>query len=312
MNTSVNTKFFLRLFSLTVIAVSLAVVLSIVFSRNSFAQTSQSGSIGVEGTISSPPPSQGATISLPTNGQSFTAIPVTVSGICPNGLLVKVFKNNVFAGSVQCNNGSYAIVIDLFPGTNELVARVYDALDQPGPDSNTVTVNFVDNRQGAASRVTLTSNFAKRGAFPGQELTWPIILSGGIGPYAISVDWGDGSAPDLISQEFPGTINVKHVYDSPGIYNIIVKATDKNGNTAYLQLVGVANGPLGQDNGSGGTSGQNGQNGENGGSSATPTTKILWQPAAITLPFVLSTFWLGKKYELRIIRRKIEKGERPF
>jgi hypothetical protein len=311
MNTSVNNRFLQRIFFVNFLVIGLVFSVLIFGLDNANAQTSQSGSIGVEGTISSPPPTQGATISLPSNGQSFTAIPVTVSGICPNGLLVKVFKNNVFAGAVQCNNGSYSMVIDLFPGTNELVARVYDALDQPGPDSNTVTVNFVDNRQGAASRVTLTSNFAKRGAFPGQELSWPIILSGGIGPYAISVDWGDGSAPDLISQEFPGTINVKHVYDSPGIYNIIVKATDKNGNTAYLQLVGVANGPLGQDNASG-SAGNNGQGGENGNSSAAPTTKILWQPAAITLPFVLSTFWLGKKYELRMIRRKIEKGERPF
>ncbi len=59
-----------------------------------------------------------------------------MSGICPGDLLVKIFKNNVFAGSVQCKNGSYSIVIDLFSGQNELVARVYDALDQPGPDSN--------------------------------------------------------------------------------------------------------------------------------------------------------------------------------
>jgi len=290
-----------------ILFISLAIlcVFFVVNSVKAHAQTAESGSIGVEGTISSPPPTQGATISLPTNGQSFTNIPVTVSGMCPNGLLVKVFKNNVFAGAVQCNNGSFSIVIDLFPGTNELVARVYDALDQPGPDSNTVTVNF------AASRVTLTSNYAKRGAFPGQELSWPIVLSGGIGPYAMSVDWGDGSAPDLMSVEFPGTINIKHKYDSPGIYNVIVKATDKNGNTAYLQIVAVANGPLTQDNGSTGSENVDGK--DDGSKKSTPTeTKILWQPAAVTIPFIASTFWLGKKYELRTIRKKIERGERPF
>jgi hypothetical protein len=310
MNVSVNTNF-IRQLLIIITVVSLSFLWLFVQTNIVKAQTSESGSIGVEGTISSPPPSQGATISLPTNGQTFTNIPVTVSGICPNGLLVKVFKNNVFAGAVDCRNGSYSIVIDLFPGTNELVARVYDALDQPGPDSNTVSVNYADNRQGAASRVTLTSNFAKRGAFPGQELTWPIILSGGIGPYAISVDWGDGSAPDLISQEFPGVINIKHVYDSPGVYNIIVKATDRNGNTAYLQIVGVANGPLGQDNSSGGTAASGGANGEGQPTDAT-TTKILWQPAALTAPFVVATFWLGKKYEIRTIRKKIERGQRPF
>lgn len=272
------------------------------------AQTQESGSIGVKGTISSPPPTRGATISLPGNGQTFTAIPVTVSGLCPDDLLVKIFKNNVFAGSVQCKNGSYSIIIDLFSGQNELVARVYDALDQPGPDSNKVTVNFVDNRTGAASRVTLSSNFAKRGANPKEELVWPIILSGGVGPYAISVDWGDGKPPDLISQQFPGTINIKHIYDSPGVYNIVIKATDKNGGVAYLQLVGIANGPLSQENG-----GAGGSTAQGGGTDAnTPKTRIVWQPAALAIPFVFSTFWLGKKYELRMLRNKIERGERPF
>lgn len=265
----------------------------------------QDGAIGVQGTLSSPPPTQGATISVPTNGQGFTILPVSVSGLCPNDLLVKVFKNNVFAGSVMCNNGSYSLVIDLFNGQNELVARVFDSLDQPGPDSNIVNVIFTDTRKGTTSRVLLTSNFAKRGANPGQTLTWPIIISGGEGPYAVSVDWGDGKTPDLISQPFPGTFNIEHVYDSPGVYNIIVKATDKNGGVAFLQLVGVANGALSQDNG--------GDGGDGGGSgSTTPQVRILWQPAAFLIPMIVSTFWLGKKYELKMLRKRIEQGERPF
>jgi hypothetical protein len=50
----------------------------------------ESGSVGVEGRISSPPPSVGATISVPRDGQTFTELPITVAGICQNGLLVKV------------------------------------------------------------------------------------------------------------------------------------------------------------------------------------------------------------------------------
>jgi hypothetical protein len=56
--------------------------------------------------------------------------------------LVKIFKNNVFGGSVQCDRGNFSLQSDLFVGTNELVARVFDELDQPGPDSNIVTVTF--------------------------------------------------------------------------------------------------------------------------------------------------------------------------
>jgi hypothetical protein len=268
-------------------------------------QNPQSGAVGIQGTLSSPPPTQGATISLPRDGQSFTAIPVTVSGICPKGLLVKLFKNNVFAGSQQCDTGSFSIQIDLFTGSNQLLARVYDALDQNGPDSNLVNVNFNDARGAAPSRPTLTSTFAKKGANPGENLSWPIILSGGEGPYAVSVDWGDGKAPDLKSIQFPGTFNIDHKYESPGVYNIIVKATDKNGISAFLQLVGIANGALSQDNGS--KAGANGQ-----AQTTTTKTRILWEPAALSVPFICATFWLGKRHELKVLKKKIERGDRPF
>ena len=40
-----------------------------------------------------------------------------------------------------------AIVIssDLFIGTNNIVAEDYDSLNQSGPNSNTVTVSYVNN-----------------------------------------------------------------------------------------------------------------------------------------------------------------------
>ncbi len=294
----------------TVVCLILAVLAVTVVTQSVFAaaplpQNPQNGSVGLQGTISAPPPTTGATISLPRGGQSFTAVPIDVSGICPKGLLVKLFKNNVFSGSQQCDSGSFSIKTDLFTGTNELLAKVYDSLDQPGPDSNTVIVSFNDNRQGAGARVTLTSDYAKRGANPGDSLGWPIILSGGEGPYAISTDWGDGKAPDLKSQQFPGTFNTQHVYDNPGVYNIVIKATDKNGTSAFLQLVGIANGALGQDVAAASKK-------DDTSATQTPKARIVWQPAAFSIPFIFSTFWLGKRYELRMLRKKIERGDRPF
>lgn len=265
----------------------------------------QSGSVGLTGKISAPPPAQGASISFPRGGQSFDSVPIVVTGICPDGLLVKIFKNNVFAGSVQCIGGNFSLQMDLFVGTNELIARVYDDLDQPGPDSEVVSVTFNSGKFDAPTRVTLTSNYAKRGANPSQTLTWPVILSGGTGPYAFSVDWGDGKEPDLFTEPFPGTIDLKHIYDEPGVYNIIVKVVDTNGVTSFLQLVGVSNGPLSQTNDSGT------DNSSNSGFTTTKT-KIIWWPAAVIVPFAVSTFWLGKRYMLRLMKKRIERGEHPF
>lgn len=283
-------------------AVALPFFLGLVFVTHSVYAAQEQGSVGITGTIPSPPPTTGATISLPINGTTITSIPVTVSGICPNGLLVKLFKNGVFAGSVQCDNGSFSILADLFPGANELIARVYDELDQAGPDSNTVNVTFIDNSANAtmANRPSLTSNFAKRGANPGQKLTWPILLTGGVGPYAVSIEWGDGKT-DLLSLQNPQEFIIDHTYDTAGVYRIVIKVADARDALAFLQLTAVANGPLSQTND---------QSTEN--SASTVKTKTIWWPAALLIPFILSTFWLGKKYEKRRIRRRIEDGQHPF
>lgn len=255
-----------------------------------------SGSVGLEGTISTAPPKQGATITTPGNGASFTTTPITVSGLCPNDLLVKLFSNNVFVGSVQCVNGSYTLQIDLFSGQNELVARVYDALDQAGPDSNTVLVTYSNaNFLQFGTSVSLSSEFAKRGANPGDVLDWPIILTGGTGPYAISIDWGDGTPTDLLSQPFAGVFTIKHTYKAAGVYKIIIKATDSKGSQAYLQLVGVANGKIGQ--------------GIATASSETATTriKIIWWPMLVLLPLIPLSFWVGQRNELYALRKQLEK-----
>ncbi len=260
------------------------------------AQTG-SGSIGLEGTISTAAPKQGATITVPVNGAAFSALPITVSGLCPTGLLVKVFSNNVFVGSVNCTTGSYTIQIDLFGGENQIVARVYDALDQPGPDSNVVSVTYNDPQFiGVTNQLFLTSLFAERGAPPGSELLWPIILSGGISPYAISVDWGDGSSQDLISQTFAGTFNVKHTYKSAGIYKVVVKVTDAKGNTAILQLTAVATGALSKIDGK-----------DTGSGASVVKVIIIWWPILLMIPLIVAAYWLGRRSELYSLRKKLDK-----
>jgi hypothetical protein len=287
---------------------------------------SQSGSVGVSGIVNAPAPTNAPIISQPANGASFTKVPITVNGICDSDLLVKIFKNGVFAGSAQCSSGSFSLLLDLFNGRNDITAKQYDLLDQESPTSAIVSVTYNDNIQNSTStdRVVLTTNFAKKGADPDQKLIWPFALSGGTGPYAVTVEWGDGDN-DLYSIVTPGEFSIDHKYKNPGSYTVVVKAVDVNGKTALIQVVAISNGALAQDNingqtstggtvtgkktssgsGSGGGSGNSDVNGQ-------PKTRILWQPAAIMIPFVISTFWLGKRYAIHRLRKKIEAGERPF
>lgn len=262
------------------------------------SQNPQSGSTGVQGEVLAPPPSTAPSITIPSNGQVFSSVPITVGGLCSGSYMVKVFSNGVFVGSAICANGSFSLQIDLFSGKNDLITYQYDSLDQQSPASATTTVTFNDAQYSSVgSHVMLTSDYARRGANPGQTLSWPISISGGSEPYALSVDWGDGKPAELISQPYPGTVNIKHVYDTAGTYAVIIKATDQNGEVAYLQLVGVANGNATQSSGAGG-------NGK--GQTTTTITKVLWWPAVVLLFLAFISFWLGRRYELAALRKRIE------
>jgi hypothetical protein len=269
---------------------------------NSFAlgtpspQTPQEGSMGLEATIPSSPPSFAPTVAIPQSGQSFSSIPISISGLCTSNLLTKVFANNVFVGSTVCSNGSYSLKVDLFNGNNNLYVQDFDALGQGSPQSKTVTVSYNSSQYTQpGSQVIITSNYGEYGANPGQQLSWPIIINGGTPPYAISVDWGDGNAPVLQSSATGGTINIKHVYSSSGVYSISVTVTDSQGVTGFLQLVGIANGQITQVN-------KTSSNTNRTSSQAT----IPWWTLLIVLVALLPAFWLGSRHGKAILMRKYQ------
>lgn len=254
------------------------------------------GSFGVEATKKQPAPTTGATISTPGDGASFTQSSLTVRGICPTGLLVQIFSNGVMVGSVMCENSSFSVDITLFAGVNELTAMVYDDLDQPGPVSNTVKVTYTDtNFTSFGQLVTLTSSYGRRSAAAGTPLTWPLQLSGGVGPYAFSIDWGDGSKLELKSQSLAGLVTIAHTYAKAGIYHLNITVTDSNGVSAFLQLVAVASGKVD-------TTANTATKNDNGGQGA---IRVLWWPTALLFVLLVPTYWLGRRSQLVTIRSKM-------
>lgn len=263
------------------------------------------GSFGLEATKTQPPPTQGATITTPGSGGSYSTSPLTVNGICPTGLLVQILNNGVMVGSVMCTNGSFSLQVSLFAGTNELSALVYDDLDQPGPVSNVVTVTYNDTSFTAfGSLITLTSSFGRRSAAANSPLSWPLQLSGGTGPYAFSIDWGDGTPTDLKSQPLAGVVTIAHTYKRAGIYQVNIKVTDVNGVSAFLQVIALANGKV---DGVAATGAENGD-----GQAPKEVTKVMWAPAAISSALMLPAFWLGRKSQLVSLRNKLMKDRDKY
>lgn len=261
------------------------------------------GSYGLEATKTQAPPKQGASISTPGNGASFSTSPITVNGICPTDLLVQIYDNGVMVGSVMCKGGSFSLKVSLFAGVNELSALVYDDLGQTGPKSNIVKVTYKDtNLSSFGKLVTLTSSYGRRSAAAGTQLGWPLQLSGGDGPYAFSIDWGDGAPVQLKSQSIAGVVAVAHTYQKAGIYQVNVRATDVDGVSAFLQVVALANGRV--DNTSSSTDKTSGN--------STGAPKVLWIPAAVSLVLLLPAFWLGRQSQVVSLRSKMLKDRDSF
>lgn len=262
------------------------------------------GSYGLAATKTQAPPAQGATITTPGNGSSFGESPITVSGICPADLLVQVYNNGVMVGSVMCTNGSFSIQVSLFSGLNELTAIVYDTLDQAGPTSNAVTVNFNDSRLTAFGQLmTLTSSYGRRSAAAGASLAWPVQLTGGTGPYAMSIDWGDATTAELRSESLAGVITLAHTYKKAGIYQVNIRVTDTNGLSAFLQVIAVSNGEVDGSLAAAGTTDKGG---------AVTKTTILWIPAVVGLALLIPAYWLGRRSQLVSLHNKMLRERDSF
>ena len=262
------------------------------------------GSYGLEATKRQPAPTTKATISTPVSGGSYTDSPITVSGLCTNDLIVQVYDNGVLVGAINCQNGSFSLQVSLFTGDNEISVTQFDDLGQASPDSNHITLSYNNaDFQAFGTLITLTSNYGRRAANPGDTLAWPLQLSGGTGPYALSIDWGDGKPPQLVSQPLAGEFNITHVYSQSGIYHVSIKVTDVNGVSAFLQVVAVANGKP--------TAGSTVSN-ASGGTTTLTQTKILWVPLIVGFVLLIPTYWLGRRSELFILHRQLEKSQENY
>jgi hypothetical protein len=261
----------------------------------------QSYSVGLTGVMPGPAPTHAAVITSPTAQQQVSTVPITVSGTCPAQTIVEIYENDIFAGSGICStSGTFSFNIDLLYGQNTLIAKVYDALNQPGPDSSSVTVNYnilptqtspLASLSLTGAQLILNTDAVYRGTWPDQQLSIPINIVGGVPPYAINLEWGDGSNT-VTPRSDDTTFDSSHTYKKAGIYQITIQASDAQGHNAFLTVVAIING-------------QTGAAVQLTSSISTPKSSsdlllILWPLYAISATVVVS-FWLGERREKRLL-----------
>lgn len=262
----------------------------------------QAGSIGLTGTMPGSPPTVAATINIPNDKDRFDESPVEVSGTCPEDTLVEVFKNNIFAGSTVCTDaGIYTISIDLLVGKNTIIARVYDALNQAGPDSNSIAIYYdALPAQSAAlstlsfddNQLLLNTDAVYRGTFPNQELNIPIDILGGSPPYAVNIQWGD-SNNKVVSRNDNTSFNVGHTYLKAGTFQISIQATDMEGRVAFLTVASIVNGQVASTTSS---------NSDTSSSTLSSRLAVLW-PLYVGAVAVVISFFVGEKREKNVLKK---------
>jgi hypothetical protein len=270
------------------------------YSASAVSPPPQGGSVGLAGVMPGKPPTVAATIRTPTNQQRFSTSPVTVAGSCPADTLVELFKNDIFAGSTTCTpGGTYTLEVDLLIGQNLLVARVYDALNQAGPDSNIVTIFYdaLPNQAGALTpldfggdQLLLNTDAVFRGIFPEKELSIPIDILGGTPPYAINVQWGD-STNKVIPRNDNLAFKASHIYKKPGTYQVSIQASDAGGRVAFLTVASIVNGQPSIVNST------------TSSPSSTSALLVLW-PLYVGAFAVVISFWLGERREKHILMKR--------
>lgn len=291
---------------------------------------SKSDSYTVHASVPGPPPSTAATIDSPADGEKFTATPISVSGTCPLTTYVTLYRNNFMSGVALCDaTGHYNLTSDLFVGQNKLKVIDYSYTDVAGPASNIISVFYVPPQSNSGSTgstgssggsssgvaekgispLVLKSDFAFQGYYVGTAIDWQLIIDGGTGPYAVAVDWGDGTH-GLLSRSGKGSITFTHSYKKSGGYHgsyaPIFTATDADGQQTSLQLLAiVTNRPTPAAT----TYGGNTLSGlaAAGGHSVARFIKYVW-PSYLVLVLMLTSFWLGERREYYALKPRLRKA----
>jgi PKD repeat protein len=122
----------------------------------------------------------------------------------------------------------------------------------------------------------------------GEEFSWPFTITGGIRPYTVSWDWGDGTKQTFTVANGQD-LAPSHQYAKANTYRVVVRVRDASGQEGVMTLVSVVNGAP-----------QTVTATDRDGAKGTLT--LVWPLLGATSLAVLS-FWLGEHHKLALFRQ---------
>ncbi|HPW48040.1 MAG TPA: hypothetical protein PLJ97_01745 [Candidatus Saccharibacteria bacterium] len=237
---------------------------------------------------------------------------VVISGNCPvivPSIMVGIFRDNQLISSGGCStNGEFNVATNLVRGENVLIPKIITITGDIGPAGDPLKLTLVLGISTASTTNTssgevrsaninsfATTKFAVFSDSPfityglNKQLTWQLTIAGGVAPYKVSVNWGDGQK----STYFYKTNGVKKLHYTYGLsktYLVKLTATDKQGEVVSFSVAAVT---LENNSHSPGVFGVVGERDEE-------YFLIDWQHLVtiyIVILVAILAFWLGSKKE---------------
>ena len=153
---------------------------------------------------------------------------------------------------------------------------------------------------------TLTTKYNYNVHLIGENVPVTLIMSGGTSPYAITINWGDGTTSTILRASTSAS-NIEHTYKwinaTVGSYTVKIQATDAAGHVAATQVPTTLRNP--RYHGPASTIANNA--GLTGLLTAIRAWLWLLWPAYIIIILMLISFWLGERKQLDEDRAEVKK-----
>ncbi|HZL08241.1 MAG TPA: Ig-like domain-containing protein [Candidatus Dormibacteraeota bacterium] len=260
----------------------------------------------------------------------------TISGVAPpNSKVTVTFHSNVITCITYAdNNGAWSCTLD-----QPLEAGIHTISVSAVTPSGAVlyfpsyhmrvlsSVKPLHAVNAAKQPFLIKSDYRYQVYAYGQTVSLNLSLSGGVGPYAIIVSWGDGSQ-STVSRKDQSAFATTHVYKPLGNqlrdYTIKVQAVDDNDAKALLQTTAVVRGsqigalsgqctPSAPTTGSYSSQTANTLCGNTASSLFSRAKQWLWVawPTYAVVVLMIFSFWLGERQKvLALISNKQPKHRR--
>ncbi|MGB4762619.1 MAG: hypothetical protein WBP12_04680 [Candidatus Saccharimonas sp.] len=196
------------------------------------------------------PEAVSATDSIELAGSCSYAAPTTV---------VEVHADGQFVASGVCSpSNTFAIPLILSPGRHLFILRTVNVTNDYGPDSNPTFITYAPSattqepQQTESNQPTNTGSTVTSGANglriyskstyllfgPDKDAEWVGYFAGGVPPYRVAIDWGDGTSSTYLAND-SGQQSYRHTYTSYRPLFATISVRDDKGTTVVAHIAAI-------------------------------------------------------------------------